>query len=109
MMSDPRAEIVVYKLGNGEIRGARAPEWTVLSRGDKVQVGYDVGTVLSSKTMDYDSNATKLVLAALDMESVEKLPKIKAYWRKAEAEWEEDSEDSNEETDGEDGDENDTV
>lgn len=106
MMSDPRAEIVVYKLGNGEIRGARAPEWTVLSRGDKVQVGYDVGTVLSSKTMDYDSNATKLVLAALDVESVEELPKIKAYWRKAEAEWEEDS---NEETDGEDGDENDTV
>lgn len=106
MMSDPRAEIVVYKLGNGEIRGARAPEWTVLSRGDKVQVGYDVGTVLSSKTMDYDSNATKLVLAALDMESVEELPKIKAYWRKAEAEWEEDS---NEETDREDGDENDTV
>lgn len=106
MMSDPRAEIVVYKLGNGEIRGARAPEWTVLSRGDKVQVGYDVGTVLSSKTMDYDSNATKLVLAALDMESVEELPKIKAYWRKAEAEWEEDP---NEETDREDGDENDTV
>ena len=105
-MSDPRAEIVVYKLGNGEIRGARAPEWTVLSRGDKVQVGYDVGTVLSSKTMDYDSNATKLVLAALDMESVEELPKIKAYWRKAEAEW---GDDSNEETDGEDGDENDTV
>lgn len=108
-MSDPRAEIVVYKLGNGEIRGARAPEWTVLSRGDKVQVGLVVGTVLSSKTMDYDSNATKLVLAALGMESVEELPKIKAYWRKAEAEWEEDSEDSNEETDGEDGDENDTV
>lgn len=106
MMSDPRAEIVVYKLGNGEILGARAPEWTVLSRGDKVQVGCTVGTVLSSKTMDYDSNATKLVLAALDMESVEELPKIKAYWRKAEAEWEEDS---NEETDGEDGDENDTV
>lgn len=105
-MSDPRAEIVVYKLGNDEIRGARAPEWTVLSRGDKVQVGFTVGTVLSSKTMDYSSNATKLVLAALDVESVEDLPKIKAYWRKAEPEWEEDS---NEETDGEDGDENDTV
>ena len=106
MMSDPRAEIVVYRLENHEIRGARAPEWTVLSKGDKVQVGSTVGTVLSSKTMDYDSNATKLVLAALGMESVEELPKIKAYWRRAEAEWEEDS---NEETDGEDGDENDTV
>lgn len=105
MMSDPRAEIVVYRLDD-EIRGARAPEWTVLSRGDMVQVGRVVGTVLSSKTMDYDSNATKLVLAALGVESVEELPKIKAYWRRAEAEWEEDS---NEETDGEDGDENDTV
>ena len=104
-MSDPRAEIVVYRFAD-EIRGARAPEWTVLSRGDKVQVGSVVGTVLSSKTMDYDSNATKLVLVALGVESVEELPKIKTYWRKVEAEWEEDS---NEETDGEDGDENDTV
>lgn len=110
MMSDPMVEIVIFVLDDMEDGtrplGARAPEWTALSRGDKVQVWFNIGTVMSSKSMHYNDSATQLVLASLGLTSVDQLPRIKTYWRKVEAEWEEDS---NEETDGEDGDENDTV
>lgn len=106
MMSDPLVEIVVFVVDDIEDGtrpcGARAPEWTALSRGDKVQVGFNVGTVMSSKTMHYNDSATQLALAALGLVSVDQLPRIKNYWRKAEAKWDDLD-------DGEDGDENDTV
>lgn len=106
MMSDPMVEIVIFVLDDMEDGtrplGARAPEWTALSRGDKVQVGFNIGTVMSSKSMHYNDRATQLVLASLGLTSVDQLPRIKTYWRKVEAKW--DDLDN-----GEDGDENDTV